>query len=127
MARSTLTSKVLPQLRAEDTKKVMDLLSQHSNISLTTDIWTDRTMHSYLGVTAHIMGTNPKTGSYGLLSVLLTCQHFRGRHTGERIAQSFDSIVEDYNIGAKVSWAVVLLFRLSTEIIASAEALIYLF
>ena len=116
MARSTLTSKVLPQLRAEGTKKVMDLLSQHSNISLTTDIWTDRTMHSYLGVTAHIMGTNPKTGRYGLSSVLLTCQHFRGRHTGERIAQAFDSIVEDYNIGAKVSWAVVLLFRLSTEI-----------
>ena len=102
MARSTLASQTLPRLRADGHKKVMDLLSEQSNISLTTDIWTDRAVHSYLGVTAHVMGKNPKSGNYSLLSVLLTCQRFHGRHTGERIAQALDSVIEDYNIGAKV-------------------------
>lgn len=107
MARSTLTTK-LPQLKAKGQEEVIALLADQNCVSITTDIWSDRTMRSYLGVTAHILGCNPKTGRFGLISLLLTCQRFHGRHTGDNIARAFDSVIEDFNIGSKVSNIFVL-------------------
>ncbi|XP_019731263.1 uncharacterized protein LOC109519280 [Hippocampus comes] len=75
-------------------------------VSLTTDIWTDRTMRSFLGVTAHLLAPHPKTQTYQLLSILLTCQKFKGRHTGEAIARSFDNVLEDFGIGNKAEFIV---------------------
>lgn len=109
MARSTFTSRILPQRKAEAEEKIINLLAQHESIAITADIWSDRTMRSFLGVTAHILGKNPKTGSCGMLSLLLTCQRFHGKHTGERIAQTFESILEDFHVGDKVSNGVLTL------------------
>ena len=102
MARSTLSSK-LPQMKEKGKIVVRNMLTENNSVALTTDIWTDRTMRSYLGVTAHIFGKNPKTGKTGLLSLLLTCQQFKGRHTGERIAEKFDNVIDDFNLNTKDS------------------------
>ena len=82
-----------------------DLLEnvEGKKISMTADIWSDRTMRSYLGVTAHLLGTNPRTGEHGLISLLLTCQRFVGRHTGEAIARAFEAVIEEYHVAEKVS------------------------
>ena len=102
MARSTFTSQTLPKKKPEAQEKIITLLAQHESVSITADIWSDRAMRSFLGVTAHILGRNPKTGSCGLLSLLLTCQRFHGRHTGENIAQAFEGFIEEFHIGDKV-------------------------
>ena len=47
-------------------------LAKASDVSVTIDIWTDRKMRSYVGVTAHYMLDG------GLKSALLTCQRFTG-------------------------------------------------
>ncbi|XP_019739891.1 uncharacterized protein LOC109524433 [Hippocampus comes] len=63
-------------------------------------------MRSFLGVTAHLLAPHPKTQTYQLLSILLTCQKFKGRHTGEAIARSFDNVLEDFGIGNKAEFIV---------------------
>ena len=102
LARSTLTGSRLPAMYTKGKEKIVDLLSDYDSVSLTADIWSDHTMRSFLGVTVHIMGKNPKTGDFGLLSILLTCRRFMGSHTGERIAREYDQILEDFNIETKV-------------------------
>ena len=89
MARSTATKKNLPQIYSEVKRKVEDMLSlslKCSPASLTVDIWTDRVMRTYLGVTAHAVSFNSDSTSLNLRSFPLKFQRFKGKHTGERIA-----------------------------------------
>ena len=53
IARSTITKKTLPDMHETLKKKILNMLSQQKSVSLTVDIWSDRTMHGYLGITAH--------------------------------------------------------------------------
>ena len=103
MARSTLSSKIIPQMAQSLKVKVLELLKEVPCVSVTADIWTDRNMHSFLGVTVHFFATNPKTNQFGLQSVLLTCQHFLGRHTGINIGLAFEDCLDAYNIMDKAS------------------------
>ena len=102
MSQSTLREKTLPRIALAVRQKILNLLEHCRNVALTTDIWTDRTMRSYLGVTAHFIGINPKTNQNGLQSVLLTCRQFDGRHAGSNIAQTFEEVVETFNLTGKV-------------------------
>ena len=70
-------------------------LSDHS-ISVTVDIWSSRSMRSYIGITAHWMQ------DYTLQSAMLACQRFTGSHTGEKIITSFNEITAEYSISGKL-------------------------
>ena len=105
MARSTLCQKTIPRLVEALHQKMADWLKEAACVSVTADIWTDRNLHSFLGVTVHFLGNNPKTNQYGLQSVMLTCQHFIGRHTGINIGQAFEDCLESYQLIDKVSIA----------------------
>ncbi|XP_019746136.1 uncharacterized protein LOC109528182 [Hippocampus comes] len=105
MGRRSL-AKILTEMMGRRKETVRHLMGGQETVSLTTDIWTDRTMRSFLGVTAHLLAPHPKTQTYQLLSILLTCQKFKGRHTGEAIARSFDNVLEDFGIGNKVEFIV---------------------
>ena len=41
------------------------------------DIWSNRQMRSYIGLTAHFIR------NWKLESIMLSCHRFKGRHTGE--------------------------------------------
>ena len=51
-------------------------------MSLTVDIWSDRTMMGFLGITAHFMDPNLVRP----MSALIGCNQFKGSHTAERIS-----------------------------------------
>ena len=90
--RQTVTYSILPQLYQSQQSKLTAILEKCTDISLTTDIWTDRRMHSFLGVTAHaFIDGNPE-------SYLLAFRAFSGSHTGQRIAESLESVITDHNI-----------------------------
>ena len=65
-------------------------------ICLTLDIWTNRQIHSYLGMTARFII------DFKLKSVMLACPHFRGSHKGEDILLHFTGIVRAFDITGKV-------------------------
>lgn len=73
-------------------------------MSLTTDIWSDSRLRSFLGVTAHVCYKSKD--SYAVESYLLDCRHFVGRHTGEHIASAFEEITEEYGIRQKISYII---------------------
>jgi len=94
--RQTVTNSLLPQLLQAQQAKLTTLLQQSSDVSLTTDIWTDRRMHSFLGVTAHVfVNGHPE-------SHLLAFRSFTGSHTGQRIAQALESVITECGLQSKI-------------------------
>lgn len=99
VSRRTITSK-LDDLVAERQLKLKNDLAKADNVSVTVDIWSDRRMRGFLGVTAHWLST--ENLSLQLKSQLLACNRFKGSHTGERICEEFEQICEEYQIRRKV-------------------------
>ncbi|KAG8006702.1 hypothetical protein GBF38_022671 [Nibea albiflora] len=60
-------------------------------------------MRGFLGVTGHVL-----INSEGVVlkSYLLACSRFKGPHTGERIAEAFDSLCEEYDIRRKLDFII---------------------
>jgi hypothetical protein len=94
--RQTVTYSILPELRKDVMSKLHALLDNSTDIGLTADIWTDRKMHAYLDVTVHVFNNGKP------LSCLLSFQSFKGSHTGQKIAEALDSVINDNNLLGKI-------------------------
>ena len=93
--RQTVTNSHLPKLLNTERDKLQNVLNGGSSISLTAVIWTDRRAHSFLGVTVHMFSSGvPK-------SYLLAFRTFEGSHTGQRIAEELDAVMEEFHIVCK--------------------------
>ncbi|KAK7896570.1 hypothetical protein WMY93_021895 [Mugilogobius chulae] len=95
--------------RLNELAKEMDLtikqkLDRASTVNVTVDIWTDRSMRGYLGVTAHFI--EMETRAPTLKSVLLRCDRFTGSHTDERIHEKFEEMCEYFNIRHKLDYII---------------------
>lgn len=95
--RQSLTYKILPQLAERKRKILLKTLNEAEHIALTMDIWTDRSCHSFLAITAHtFLNCTPTSG-------LLTFCSFSGSHTGVRIAAEIKKALEENHLEGKVS------------------------
>ncbi|GAA6090112.1 uncharacterized protein LOC122831395 [Tachysurus ichikawai] len=81
ISRRTISEKQIPVLVKTVKETVLKKLETQSSVSLTTDLWSDRRLRSFLGVTAHVCNKLKDSDSYALESYLLDCRHFTGRHT----------------------------------------------
>lgn len=75
---------------------VLALLDSATQISVTLDLWSNRQMRSYIGITAHFVSC------WTLHSAMLSCNRFIGRHTGERIYDEYETTMELFKITSKV-------------------------
>ncbi|KAK0151144.1 putative AC transposase [Merluccius polli] len=103
VSRCTVTRR-LSELAADKEAKIKLKLQTTDTVSVTVDIWTDRTMRGFLGITAHFMEldkSNPR-----LQSVLLSCERFTGSHTGERISETFEEVCDNFNIKNKLDYII---------------------
>lgn len=105
VSRSTVTRR-LSELVAEKESKIKCKLQKTDNVSVTVDIWTDRSMRGFLGVTAHFMEVEEKDCPRRLQTVLLSCERFTGSHTGERISEKFEEICDNFNIKHKLDYII---------------------
>ena len=64
---------------------------------LTIDLWSNRQMKGFLGITAHYIT------DWTLHSAMLACTRFRGSHTAENISHQVDEVLTVYNIIPKVT------------------------
>lgn len=99
MSQRTITTK-LDEVVAERHMKIKADLEKADSVSVTVDIWFDRKMRGFLGVTAHWL--NSDDDYLYLKSILLACSRFRGAHTGERICEEFEQICEEYKMKKKL-------------------------
>ena len=77
--------------------KVLEKLSKTETINLTIDLWSNRQMKSYLGITGHYISEQ-----WILESVMLGCNRVNGRHTSNNILSWYEEIVAEFGISSKV-------------------------
>ena len=70
--------------------KVNVLIGETDSVSITVDLWTNRQMRSYIGITMHVIV------DYEMKSAMLACQRVKGRDTGENIAQHYEDVISTY-------------------------------
>jgi hypothetical protein len=81
-------------------KLYLFLQNSAGRISLTTDIWSNKQMRSYLAVTAHWLSIN--NTKLTLRAALIGFHHMKGKHSGPSIARAIFSVVERAGITDKV-------------------------
>ncbi|CAF3223367.1 unnamed protein product [Rotaria sp. Silwood2] len=94
--RRDLTRVFLPELQKKCSSKLKEICAQAKYVSLTLDIWCDRCMRSYFGVTLHTI-INDKYKTF-----LLSFERLEGKHTSDKLAEEFDRIIQLYNLKDKV-------------------------
>jgi len=98
-ARTTITSR-LANLADDLQKSIVHQLSKVNSVNVTLDIWSDRRMRSFIGVTCHYMLVE----KFALCTALLSCSRFSGSHTGDRIAAEIEALLDMYGIKCKVDY-----------------------
>ncbi|CAB5180358.1 unnamed protein product [Rhizophagus irregularis] len=63
------------------------------SVHLTTDLWTARSKHGYIGVTATWLSSD-----FTFYEVLLTCSHLEYPHTGETISDELYRIIDQWRL-----------------------------
>jgi len=67
--------------------------STATSVHLTTDLWTAKSNHGYIGVTATWLASD-----FTFYEVLLTCNHLEYPHTGEVISNELYRIIERWSL-----------------------------
>jgi hypothetical protein len=78
-------------------EKLKQLLKTAQSISLTTDLWSSRSKHGYLGLTATWINQN-----FEIVDVLLEISYFPAPHTAEEIANKLKNIMQKWEIEDRV-------------------------
>ena len=99
VCQSSVTSRIAAMV-TDQQESIRVNLRGASSVSATVDIWSDRRMRGFLGVTAHTMDVSQSVVS--LKSHLLSCSRFKGSHTGERISDAFEAVCDDCVIKNKL-------------------------
>uniref|UniRef100_A0A1X7SHK7 DUF659 domain-containing protein n=1 Tax=Amphimedon queenslandica TaxID=400682 RepID=A0A1X7SHK7_AMPQE len=95
-SRKHLSSVLIRDRCSELYDSVKEHLKDVKELSLTMDIWSNRQMRSYTGITAHYIS------NWKLQSLMLSCNRFKGSHTGEKIFQEYEDTVTYFGISSKV-------------------------
>uniref|UniRef100_A0A3B5PR42 HAT C-terminal dimerisation domain-containing protein n=1 Tax=Xiphophorus maculatus TaxID=8083 RepID=A0A3B5PR42_XIPMA len=103
ICRRTMTSKI-EDLAAEKHLMLKTQLSQTDHVSVTVDIWSDRKMRGFLGITVHWIQKGIER--LEVKSKLLAFERFKGSHTGERICEKFEAVCDEYNIKDKLDYII---------------------
>ena len=67
-----------------------------TSVYVTVDIWTNRQMRLFIGLTAHFVDND-----FDLKCRLLCCEHFAERHTAVNIASRYEDVDMRYQIDGK--------------------------
>ena len=99
-SRKYLASKLIVDKanRIEDNLKQQ--LSKAQNVCLTLDLWSNRQMSAFLGITGHFII------DWELKSVMIACNKFKGKHTSENIGHYYEETLASFNLANKVSCVV---------------------
>ena len=94
--RHDITRSHLPILHKRCVSKLQEICTQLNYVSLTLDVWSDRRMRSYFGITAHAI-IDDKHRSF-----LLSFGRFEGHHTADKLSAKFDRVIQLYDLHNKV-------------------------
>ena len=96
-SRKHLSTVLIPNKADDIHQKLSSLLSETQDLSLTVDIWSNRQMRSFIGITAHFIH------DWKLQTAMLACKRFQGRHTADNIVAQYEETVNEFKISEKVT------------------------
>ena len=73
-----------------------------SNISFTTDIWSDNNLMLYLAMTGHWISEDPTMKALHLECALVAFHWLRDHHTGKSLANTVLYLLDRMNVTDKV-------------------------
>ena len=82
-------------------KQLQAILSDAGWLSITLDLWSDRRMRSFMGITVHFLGADMKQRNY-----LLDMSQFDKSHTGDNIVDHCLSIIDTMGLRQKICFIV---------------------
>ena len=89
----------LTELKKVGEEQLLKLYTMKSNLSATIDIWTDRRMRAYMGITVHWMDKTHFEMDMACLDVF----RIKGSHTAVNILEHVDNCFIRYGIKCKVT------------------------
>ncbi|CAC5386803.1 unnamed protein product [Mytilus coruscus] len=89
------TSIVVTHLK-EVRQLLHDNLKKAGHICFTVDLWSNRSMKGFLGITAHYVL------NWEMKSAMIACKRFKGRHTAENILHEYEECITSFNINDKM-------------------------
>ncbi|CAF1335352.1 unnamed protein product [Adineta ricciae] len=94
--RRDLTRSHIPVLHKKCISKLQAICSRSNHVSLTLDVWSDRRMRSYFGITMHTIIEDKHQ------SFLLSFERLQGQHTTDKLSTEFDRVVQLYNLNNNI-------------------------
>ena len=103
ISSKTLKSNLIPKFVEDVRATIQKTLVSLTDITITVDAWTDRRCRSFLGFTAHFIDKNfiPQV-------FLIDFVRFKSPHTGEKIQQMTEDVLDRFGLKEKV-------FRIVTD------------
>jgi len=96
VSRRNITRTFLPALEKRIISKLKEICCKVNHVSLTLDLWTDRRMRSYFGITLHAIIHDEYK------SFLLSFEQIQGKHSADKLAAEFDRVIQLYNLNDKI-------------------------
>lgn len=95
-------SRVLLKKKYDTVKSnLLDQLQKIKYINVTVDLWSNRQMKSYLGMTGHYI-----SDQWTIESVMLGCNRITGRHTSANIMLWYNELVSEFEVQNKIKHVV---------------------
>ena len=91
--RKTLATQYIPRMFDTETTRIQQQLSQAEYFAITTDLWTSRSKHAYIGITIHYL-----TNQFILRNHLLATKEFSDSHTAENLAEILQRLLSEWKL-----------------------------
>ena len=91
--RKSVATNYMPKLYEREKARVQQQIEGINRFAITTDIWTSRAHHSYIGTTVHYVDA-----AYNLQSHMLGTCEFSDSHTAVNIAEELQQILQDWKL-----------------------------
>ena len=92
--RKTLRTSFIPKMYEREKSHISHAIADVSSYAITTDIWSPRAIHSYMGATIHFIDTN---------FYLLDVKELLDNHTEDNIAEHLSEIMNDWHLSSMTS------------------------
>ncbi len=92
---------LIKEIFGEVCAKIVIELQSADHVAITTDMWSSVNMDSFNAVTIHYWSTDVNA----LITRILDCSHFEGRHTAGGLAKELTRVTENFKIETKISGA----------------------
>ena len=96
-SRKHLSTKLIPDKALDIQTSLISGQSDCTELSMTIDIWTNRQMRSYIGITAHFIR------EWKLQNAMLVCKRFTGRHTADNFMAQYEEVINAFHIRGKIT------------------------